>query len=312
MVSIADIALARYRIAPYLQPTPLEAAPQLGEHIWLKLENANKTHSFKVRGALNAMLSLSHTQRARGIVAASSGNHAQGVAYAARLAGARAQIIMPKHTPKKKVKGVEINGAEAVLFGDTYDEAELEGRRRERETGKTFVSAYNDAQVIAGAGTIGIEIIEALPEVSRVLVCVSGGGLISGVATAIKALRPEAEVIGVCALSAPSMYNHFYGTNHPENWETLAEALSGAVESGSITLQIVKQMVDRIVLVDEAAIADAMRWMIDVQGWIAEGGGVVGVAALRSGVVEYDGRSTAVIVSGGNVDGETLRRVLAG
>ncbi len=227
MVRLPDIALARYRIAPYLQPTPLERTPELGEQIYLKLENANKTHSFKIRGALNAVLSLSAAERERGIIAVSSGNHAQAVAYAASVAGIPARILMPKHTPRKKVSGVQRYGADAILYGDNYDETELEGRRRSVSEGATFISPYNDPDVVAGAGTIALEVVDALPQVERVLVCVSGGGLISGVALAIKALRPHCEVIGVCAQSAPAMYNFLYGTTYPENWDTLAEALSG-------------------------------------------------------------------------------------
>jgi threonine dehydratase len=310
MVQLADIALARYRLAPYLQPTPLEAAPGLGTNVWLKLENANKTHSFKIRGALNAMLSLNEAARARGIIAASSGNHAQGVAYAAHLLGAKARIVMPTHTPRRKVTGVQRYGAEALMFGSNYDEAEAEGRRLERDENMTYISPYNDPQVVAGAGTIGLEIIDALPAVERVIVCASGGGLISGIAIAVKSLRPSVEVIAACAESAPAVYNHLHGTQHPQVWETLAEALSGDIEKGSITLDLMRRFVDRAVLVSEAEIAAAMRWMVDEQGWIIEGGGAVGIAALRAGKVQVDGVPTAVVVSGGNVDGETLRRVL--
>jgi threonine dehydratase len=297
-------------LTPHLLPTPLEAAPQLGKDVWLKLENANRTHSFKIRGALNAMLSLSVAARARGIVTASSGNHAQGVAYAAQLAGANARILMPQHTPKRKVNGVRQYGAEAVLFGTNYDETELEGRRLERDEGLTYISPYNDPQVVAGAGTIGMEITESLPPVERVIVPVSGGGLISGVAVAIKSLNPAAEVIGVNAESAPAMHNRFYDADRPQRWDTLAEALSGDIEQGSITIDLARHYVDRIVLVAEEAIAAAMCWMIDEQGWLVEGGGAVGIAALLSGVIQEDGRATAVVVSGGNVDGETIRRVL--
>ena len=310
MIELADIALARYRLTPHLLPTPLEAAPQLGKDVWLKLENANRTHSFKIRGALNAMLSLSVAARARGIVTASSGNHAQGVAYAAQLAGANARILMPQHTPKRKVNGVRQYGAEAVLFGTNYDETELEGRRLERDEGLTYISPYNDPQVVAGAGTIGMEITESLPLVERVIVPVSGGGLISGVAVAIKSLNPAAEVIGVNAESAPAMHNRFYDADRPQRWDTLAEALSGDIEQGSITIDLARHYVDRIVLVAEEAIAAAMCWMIDEQGWLVEGSGAVGIAALLSGVIQDEGRATAVVVSGGNVDGETIRRVL--
>jgi threonine dehydratase len=311
MLVFDDILAAKERLKAYLSPTTLEAAPDLGEEIYLKLENTNKTHSFKIRGALNAILSLDEVARSKGIVAASSGNHAQGVAYAASLVGLSATILMPRHTPKKKIRGVLRYGAEAALIGNNYDESEAEALRMAHEEGYTYVSPYNDRWVMAGAGTIGIEIIEQLPTVERVLVCVSGGGLIGGVSTAIKALRPDCEVIGVCAESAPAMYNEFYGTKLPENWDTLAEALSGAIENGSMTIPVSKAHVDKIVLVSEAQIAAAMRYMVEIQGWLAEGGGCVGVAAVMHEVVPKDGKPTAIIISGGNVDVDNLRKILS-
>lgn len=312
MVNLADIVQAKMRLAPLLSPTATEPAPELGDKVWLKLENTNKTHSFKIRGALNAVLSLDDAARARGIVTASSGNHAQGIAYAAHLAGARASILMPKHTPIRKVRGVERYGAEAVLFGDNYDETEAEALRRQQEDGMTYVSPYNDPRVVAGAGTIGLEIVEAHPDVERVVVCVGGGGLISGIATAVKSLKPDSEVIGVNAESAPTMYNILHGTHKPEVWETLAEALSGGIEPDSITIPLTKQYVDDLVTVTEAQIAAAMHWLVDTQGWLVEGGGAVGVAALLHGVIPVDGRKTAVVISGGNVDTATIRDILAG
>jgi threonine dehydratase len=310
MVELTDILRARERIASYLRPTMLEAAPELG--VWLKLENTNRAHSFKARGALNAVLALDEAARARGIVTASSGNHAQGLAFAAHLVGARAKILMPTHTPRRKVDGARQYGAEVVLFGSNYDETELEARRLERDEGLTFVSPYNDSQVVAGAGTVGLEILDDLPDVERVLVPAGGCGLISGIGVALKARRPDIEIIGVCAVSTPALYNHLNGTSHPQVWDTLAEALSGEIEAGSITLELTRRVVDRAVLVSEEAIADAMRWLAFRQGWITEGGGAVGVAALLSGAVQADGRPTAVVISGGNVDEETLRRILAG
>lgn len=309
MLNFSDIQQAQVRLKDYLTPTALEPAPDLGEAIYLKLENTNRTHSFKIRGALNAILSLDDSARERGIVAASSGNHAQGVAYAAQLVGANATILMPKHTPKKKVNGVLRYGAEAALFGSNYDETEAEALRMVHEDNLTYVSPYNDKHVMAGAGTIGLEIIEQLPDVERVVVCVSGGGLIGGVATAIKSLKPDCEVIGVCAESAPSMYNEFYGTDKAENWDTLAEALSGGIEEHSITIPSTKHYVDEIVLVSEEQIASAMRFMLGTQGWLAEGGGCVGVAALLHGIIPND-KVTAIVISGGNVDLETLKKVL--
>lgn len=310
MIELGDIALARYRLAPYLTPTPLEKAPGLGADVWLKLENVNRTHSFKVRGALNAMLSLNQRARDKGIVACSSGNHAQGVAYAAQLVGTTARIFMPTTTPRRKVAGVQLFGSQAVLCGDNYDEAEEEARRVVRDEEATFISPYNDPMVVAGAGTVGLEIFDTLSSIERVLVPVSGGGLISGVALALKTLKPSIEVIGVCAEAAPAMYNLFYDMAHPQVWDTLAEALSGEIEASSITVSLTQRYVDEIVLVSEEAIAEAMRWLLFEAGWVVEGGGAVGVAALRSGVVTADDRPTAVVLSGGNVDEESLRSVI--
>jgi threonine dehydratase len=311
MLTPTDITRAQQRIAAHLQPTLLEAAPGLGERIWLKLENLNPTHSFKIRGALNAVLSLDDAARERGIIAASSGNHAQALAYAARITGTPAAILMPIHTPRRKVRGVEQNGAQAVLTGDNYDQTEAEALRRARDEGLVYISPYNHPHVVAGAGTIGLEIVDALPGVERVVVPVSGGGLISGVALAVKEHRPSVEIVGVNALSAPAMYNTFYNARHPQMWETLAEALSGDIEAGSITIELAKRYVDTIALVDETQITEAIRWMVDEQGWLVEGGGAVGIAALLGGVIPADGRQTVIVVSGGNIDGDTLRRVLA-
>ena len=308
-LALGEIVVAQHRLRAHLRPTPLEAAAELGANVSLKLENANLTHSFKIRGALNAILSLDDKARANGIITASSGNHAGAVAYAAHLSGASAQILMPVTTPKKKVSGVRRYGAEAVLYGDNYDQTEAEALRR-AESGLTWVSPYNDRQVIAGAGTIGVEIVSELPEVERVLVPVGGGGLIAGVATALKEIKPEIEVIGVNADSAPAMYNVFHRTDKPQVWETLAEALSGEIEAGSITVPICKRYLDDMVLVSEERIAAAMRFMIEVQGWVVEGGGAVGVAALLQGAVPRDDRVTAVVVSGGNVDVDRLKRIL--
>jgi threonine dehydratase len=300
---------ARERLRPYLLPTPMELAASLGENVWLKLENANKTHSFKARGALNAILSLSEDARAGGVVTVSTGNHAQGIAYAAQLLGVRASIVMPEYAARRKVAGVRRYGAEAILHGDSYEAAELEARRLQQARGMTYVSPYNNPDVVAGAGTVGLEIYDVLPGVERVIVPIGGGGLISGLGAALKSLKPTIEVIGVNALASPDMYNIFYQLEHPVSHETLADALPGAVETDSITLELAHQFVDRIVLVSEEAIARAMRWMVFEQGWIAEGGGVVGVAALQSGAIEPGG-VTVIVISGGNVDGDVLRRVL--
>lgn len=306
--TLADVQIARERLRPYLAPTPLEAAVGMN-NLWLKLENANKTHSFKCRGALNALLAMSESQRAKGVVTASSGNHGQGVAYAAHLLHMNARIIMPEGTSRRKVNGVRYLGGEAILSGETFEAAEFEAHRLAREIGATYLSAYNDPLVIAGGGTVGLELLEQLPQLERVIVPVGGGGLISGIAIAIKAAKPEAEIIGVNPLASPDMYNSFYQLAHITAQPTLADALPGAIEADSITLDLVSRYVDRIVLVSEDDIARGMQFMALDQGWIAEGGAVVGIAAVENGSIEMD-RPAVAIVSGANLDADTLRAVL--
>jgi threonine dehydratase len=309
-VTAETIAEAHARIAPYLPPTPLEPAPKLGA-VWLKLENVNPTHSFKIRGALNAMLKLKESgAQTPEVIAASSGNHAQALAYAAKLTGVKATILMPSHTPRKKVDGVRAHGGEAVLFGTNYDQAEAEAIRRGHEEEIPYISPYNHADIVSGAGTAGREILAQLPEMARVLIPASGGGLLTGIATAVKSARPDVEVIAVCAESAPAIHNLLNDDNKPQIWDTLAEALSGDLDREAITVGLARKYVDRCVLVTEEQIADAMRFMLAEQGWLTEGGGVVTVAAVRSGVVPDDGRPTVCLVSGANVDLETIERVL--
>lgn len=310
MITLADVHAARERIAPYLLPTPLEAAPSLGKDVWLKLENSNRTHSFKVRGALNALLSLPEDRRAKGIVTASSGNHAQAVAYAASLLGVEARILMPDYAARRKIAGVRRYGAQAVLFGTDFSLIEAEALRIARDEGLTYISPYNHPHVVAGAGTVALEIYDALPDIKRIIVPVGGGGLISGIGLVLKTLKPSVEVIGVNPAVSPDMYNYFYDVQEPLSHETLADALPGAIEPGSITFALVRQYVDQMVRVSEASIAAAIRWVISDQGWLAEGGGVVGIAALQSGKIAL-GDVTAVVVSGGNVDASVVARVLA-
>lgn len=309
---LIDIRAARERLGAHLTLTPLEPVPGLGARTWLKLENANRTHSFKVRGALNALLALDRKALEGGIVAASSGNHAQGIAYAASKLGVKARIYMPASAPRKKVAGVRMWGIEPILHG-TYDEAEAEAMRQVRETGMPYISPYNHPLVVAGQGTIGLEILDALPDVSRVIVPVGGGGLIGGIAAALKESKPSVKVVGVCTAASPDMINEIMGMKHPLSYNTLADALPGPVEPGSITLDLSRRYVDEWAMVSEDAIAHAMRWMIADAGWLAEGGGVVGLAALLDGILPADhpGGATVVVISGGNVDVGVLKQVLS-
>jgi len=308
-VSLATIALARYRLSRYLSPTPITEAVYLGKNTFLKLECWNKTRSFKIRGALNVAITLKEELHINEVIAASSGNHAQALALACSMFDIRARIVVPKNTPKRKVDGIERYNAEAIIFGDTYNESEQEARRIEKEEGIFFVSPYNNYHVISGAGTLGLELLDQIPKLERVLVPVSGAGFVCGVAVAVKSVNPFIEVIGVCAESAPSMYNQFYGTDFPQKWDTLADGLTGDIEANSITIDLARKYVDKVVLVTEAQIENAMRCLVFDHGIVVEGAGAVTYAAAMQ-VVEHTGRPTAVILSGGNVDEETLLRVL--
>ena len=308
-VTLQDIINARSRLKPYFSPTPLEAAPLLGANCFLKLEQTNPTHSFKVRGAFNAMLALDDAARQRGIITASSGNHAQALAFGANRFGLRARIVMPTHTPQRKVNGTRRFGADVILHGDFYDYAEQHARHLEAAENLTYISPYNDPRVIAGAGTCGLEIIEQNPAIRRVIVPVGGGGLIAGISTALHTINPEIEVIGVNVVASPAMYNAFYGTTLPQIPETLAEALSGEIE-GDLTISLCRAHTSRMVLVDETETAAAMRWLVHEQGWLMEGGGAVGVASLLSGKIPADDVPTAVVLTGSNLDAETLAAVL--
>jgi len=280
----------------------------LGAGIWLKLENQQRTRSFKLRGAANAVAVLDDAERSRGVVTASAGNHAQGLAAAGQVFGVRVLAVMPVDTPAIKVQHTQERGAETLLFGDSYDAAEAHARRLEPELGLTFVSAYNDPAVVAGQGTIALEVLADLPTAARVLVPVGGGGLVSGVGLALKSVNPSVQVIGVQSMATPAVFNFLRGTSLPQA-PTLAEGLAGDVEAGSITLDMIRQFMDDIVLVEETEIEDAIRWMLREHGQVVEGAGAVGVAALLTGRVEMDDGPTVVIISGGNVDYETLQRL---
>ena len=308
MVNLQTIFAARSRIAPFAQHTPLEWSRELGAY--LKLENLQRTGSFKLRGALNRVLSLSDEEKRRGVVAASAGNHAQGVAFGCARVGVSALIVMPEATPRTKVEATRSYGVEIELFGATYDDAEAKARRIERESGRVFISPYNDPLIIAGQGTVALEILEDLPDVAQVLVPVGGGGLISGVGVALKAVNPAIRVIGVTSRATPAMYNHLKGERLPQ-LPTIAEGLSGEVEPGAITLDLAPQVTDDVLLVEEDDIRAAIAWLVEAHHLIAEGSGAVGIAALRARPDLASIGPTVAIVTGGNLDIEELRRLIA-
>jgi threonine dehydratase len=308
VVNLQTIFAARSRIAPFVRHTPLEFSRELGAH--LKLENLQGTGSFKLRGALNRVLMLTGEEKRRGVVAASAGNHAQGVAFGCARAGVSALVVMPEATPRTKLEATQSYGVEVKLFGATYDDAEAEARRIEHESGRVFISPYNDPIIIAGQGTVALEILGDLPDVAQVLVPVGSGGLICGVGVALKASNPAIRVIGVTSRATPTMYNHVKCERLPQ-LPTIAEGLSGEVEPGSITLDIAPQVTDDILLVEEEDIRVAIAWLVEAHHLIVEGSGAVGIAALRARPDLAAAGPTVAIISGGNLDIEELRGLIA-
>jgi threonine dehydratase len=281
----------------------------LGCKVWLKFENLQFTASFKERGALNRLSALSKEERRRGVIAMSAGNHAQGVAYHARRLSVPATIVMPVSTPTVKVVNTRRHGAEVILRGDTVEEAAAFARDHGRERGLTFVHPYDDPLVIAGQGTVALEMLGAAPEIDILVVPIGGGGLISGMAIAAKALRPEIEVIGVQAALYPSMYNKIKGESLPMRGDTLAEGI--AVKApGEITAPIVRALVDDIVLVSEAQIEHAVSQLMTIEKTVVEGAGAAGLAAVCAYPERFQDRNVGLVLTGGNIDTRLLVGVL--
>jgi threonine dehydratase len=315
-VTLRNIYLARQRIAPLAKRTPLVPSPLLSElvgaSVHLKLENLQETGSFKIRGAANNVLSLSDDQKARGAMTISTGNHGRAVSYVARREGVRAVICIPEGTPSNKVEGIRALGGEVAVCGKTYDEAEDEAFRMEKEKGLTMINPYDDPLTIAGQGTIGLELLEDLPEIDTVLVPVGGGGLISGIALALKCASSTIRVVGVSMERAPVMY-HSLQAGSPirmEQEESLADALVGGIGlENRCSFRMVQELVDDFVLVSEEEIAEAMAFALERHHLVVEGAGAVGIAALLHEKVKDLGQHVAVVISGGNVDIPLLMRV---
>lgn len=312
-MEIREIYAARRRIRGWVRETPLGHSPFLSElcggEVWLKLENLQLTGSFKIRGALNKLLQLSEEGRRRAVVAASSGNHGQGVGYAARELGVDVTVVVPRNTPGVKLDAIRRYGVDLIVHGEEYMDAEMLARRMEREEGKTFVSAYNDHDIIAGQGTIGLEMVEERPDLDVVLVPVGGGGLISGVGCAFKAALGGAEVLGVQSVASPVMCESIRQGRivEMELGESVAEGLHGGIEEGSITFDLCRSLVDDFILVGEETIKGAIRLLLMRQFQVVEGAGAVGVAAIMENPHRFRGRRVGVVVSGGNIDSELLR-----
>ena len=314
MVTHGDIYAARRRMGTWVRRTPFERSQLLSEltggEVYLKLENRQLTGSFKIRGASNRIALLTPDERRRGGVAASSGNHAQGVAYAARQLGVRAAIVVPGNTPKMKRDAIRALGADLTVHGNEYMDAERLAQNMSREGGMPFLSPYNDPDLIAGQGTVGLEMVEDGPELDAVLVPVSGGGLISGVSTVIKAAS-KAEVIGVQTIASPVMHESIKAGKIVDipMYATVAEGLHGGIEQGSVTFPICQKLVDDWIDVKEATIVDALRLMLLRHHEVIEGSGAVGVAALMENPKRFKNKRVGVVISGGNIDEDLLSRI---
>lgn len=308
MITLKKIQQAHQRIKNVVVHTPFSYAPFLsgecGVEVYLKKENLQMTGAFKLRGAFNKIASLSGAERAQGVVAASAGNHAQGVAYSAQHFGIRAVIVMPDSTPLTKINGVRHFGAEVILAGNNYDEAYAYATKYGEENKLVFVHPFEDDEVIAGQGTVALEILQDSNNLDAVIVPVGGGGLISGVAAAIKAINPMIEVIGVSAAGAPALKNSFDAKTPIDSISVRTIADGIAVRDCSpITLNYMLESVDTFITVDEKEIASAILFLLEKQKLVVEGAGAVGVAALlHKKLPHLAGKKVAVILSGGNVD----------
>jgi threonine dehydratase len=313
-----EIYLAAKRLTGVAVRTPLRPSEALskltGADISLKLEIMQHTGSFKFRGASNAVMSLDDAARARGLVAVSTGNHGRGLSAAAKRLGARAVICMSKLVPSNKVDAIRGLGAEVRIIGKSQDEAQVESDRLIAEEGMTEVSPYDDPAVIGGQGTIGLELLQDMPEIETVIVPISGGGLIGGIALALKSALPSIRVIGVCMERGPAMFESIkVGKPVPvEEEASLADSLGGGIGTENhYSLALCSKLVDEIVLLSEEQIAEGIRYLYLQEGLVAEGGGAVGPAALIAGLIKPTG-PTAVVISGRNIDMDKHARVLAG
>jgi len=318
MLDIADIRAAAERIAGSVVRTPTLRSKTLssitGAEVWLKFENQQYTAAYKERGALNALLQLSDEERARGVIAASAGNHSQGLSYHGTRLGVPVTIVMPKTTPTVKVMMTESVGGNVVLEGETFDEASAYARTLQHERNLTFVHPFDHPHVAAGQGTVALEMLEDVPDLETIIVPVGGGGLISGVATAAKAITPKIKIMGVQTAEFPAFYNLFTGRTLPQGGPTLAEGIA-VKEPGAFTRQVIMEMVDDMRVVKEAAIEEAISLLLDIEKTVVEGAGATGLATLLPKSngdkrKEFLGKKIGIILTGGNIEQRFLANVI--
>ncbi|MFM9977481.1 MAG: threonine ammonia-lyase [Sphingomonadaceae bacterium] len=312
-ITLADITAAAARIDGQIVRTPtlhsITLSAITGADVWLKFENLQFTAAFKERGALNTLLLMPDVQRKSGVIAASAGNHAQGLAYHGARLGVPVTIVMPQTTPMVKVMQTEGHGATVVLEGETFDAAYAHARLLESERGLTFVHPFDDADIIAGQGTLALEMLADAPVIDTLAIPIGGGGLLSGMATAAKALKPDIEIVGVQAELFPSMYACLNGLDLPSEGDTLAEGIAVKVP-GLITREIVRAVADDVVLVSERDLEKAVSLLLQIEKTVVEGAGAAGLAALLAHPERFKGRTVGLVLCGGNIDTRLLANVL--
>lgn len=312
-VQPADIEAAADRLAGQILDTPCVESRTLSQltgcQVFLKFENLQYTASFKERGACNKLAQLDAAERARGVIAMSAGNHAQGVAYHAQRLGLRAVIVMPRFTPGVKVERTRGFGAEVVLHGDTLEAARAHARELADQQGLVFVHPYDDADIVAGQGTVALEMLREQPDLDTLVIAVGGGGLISGMATAAKAIRPGIEVVGVQTERFPAMYNAIKGTQLAQGSSTIAEGIAVGTP-GELTQAIIRNLVDDLVLVDEGDIEQAIVMLLEIEKTLVEGAGAAGLAALLKHPRRFAGKRVGLVLCGGNIDPMLLASII--
>ena len=313
LLTLDDVRAAAARIEGAVVRTPMQRSQTLSEitgaDIWLKFENHQFTAAYKERGALNALLHLSDEQKARGVIAASAGNHSQGLSYHGRRLGVPVTIVMPQTTPSVKVMQTESVGGQVVLHGETFDEAYAHARELEQERGLTFVHPFDDPLVAAGQGTVALEMLAEKDDFDCLVVPIGGGGLMSGMATVAKALKPEIEMVGVQAELFPSMYSAVTGDERPCGGDTLAEGI--AVKApGQFTRQIIAELVDEVLLVKEPKLEHSVSLLLQIEKTVVEGAGAAGLAAVLSNPERFAGKTIGLVLCGGNIDTRLLANVL--
>src|SRR5216110_2708117 len=315
MLDLADLDRAKKRLEGAIYESPCPYSQTLSElsgaQCFVKLENLQMTGSFKERGAVNVLLQLDPAERARGVVAASAGNHGLAVAFHAERLGIPATIVMPEYAPLIKVTSARRYGAEVILYGSNYDDAYELARALGAERGQLFVHPFDDPRVIAGQGTLGLELLEQLPDVEAVLVPVGGGGLIGGVALAVKAKRPDVRVIGVQSAALPAMSRSLERGERlrVDAGATIADGIA-VRQVGALTLALARQWVDRVVTVDEEELANAVLLLLEIEKTVVEGAGAAPLAALLNRRLDLEGRRVALVLSGGNIDVTMLARII--